>query len=79
VSYNPVQSGIYYDPAEKRYYLFLRWHASRLRYYQVVDFATVAEASCFLSGALTASQVSSKSVRLETLSPEEYERARNPT
>jgi len=45
----------------------------------VVDFATVAEASCFLSGALTASQVSNKSIRLEALSPEEYERVSSPT
>jgi hypothetical protein len=75
MSYTPIQSGIYHHPAEGRYYLFLRWHALRRRHYQVVDFATVAEASCFLSGALSASQVSNKAVRLETLSPEEYERA----
>lgn len=70
-----VQSGIYHHPAEERYYLFLRWHASRHRHHQVVDFATVAEASCFLSGALSASQMSNKTIRLETLSPEEYKRA----
>jgi len=73
--YAHVQSGIYYDPDEGRYFLFVRWHAGKRRHHQVVDFATVAEASCFLSGALSASQVSNKAVRLETLSPEEYERA----
>ena len=75
MSYNHVQSGIYHHPAEERYYVFVRWHVSRRRHHQVVDFATLAEASCFLSGALSASQVSNKAIRLETLSPEQYEQA----
>jgi hypothetical protein len=70
-----VQSGIYHDPDEGRYFLFVRWHAQKRHHYQVVDFATVAEAGCFLAGALSASQISKKTVRLETITPEEYERA----
>jgi hypothetical protein len=73
--YVHVQSGIYHDPAERRYYVFLQWHSSRGHHHQLVDFATVAEASCFLAGALSASQASNKAIRLETLSPKEYERA----
>jgi hypothetical protein len=68
-----AQSGIYRSESDKRYYLFLRWHdpAGRTSY-QRADFTTLAEASCFLSGALAASQFSKKSVRFETLTPGEY-------
>ena len=46
----PVQGGIYHDPEEGRYYHFLLWYCQGRRRCQTVDFATVAEAGCFLSG-----------------------------
>ena len=64
-----VQGGIYHDPDEGRYYLFLLWQSKGRRRYQIVDFATLAEAGCFLSGALSASQFSRKTVRFDTLTP----------
>jgi hypothetical protein len=67
------QSGIYRRAEDGRCYVFLRWHTAERRRYQVVDFATVVEASCFLMGAVSASQVSAKTVRFETLTPAEYE------
>ena len=71
----PVQGGIHHDTDEGRYCLFLRWYCQGRRRYQMVDFATVAEAGCFLSGALTASQFSKKTVRFDTLTPAEFQAA----
>jgi hypothetical protein len=70
-----VQSDIFRRPSNQRYYLFLRWHAQGGRWYQVADFATVTEASCFLLGARAASNLSNKAVRLETMTPTAYESA----
>ena len=68
-----AQSGIYCSESDRRYYLFLRWQdAAGQTSYQRADFTTLAEASCFLSGALSASQASKKSVRFETLTPSQY-------
>ena len=69
----PVQGGIYHDPEEGRYYHFLLWYCQGRRRCQTVDFATVAEAGCFLSGAMTASQFSKKTVRFDTLTPAEFQ------
>jgi hypothetical protein len=70
-----VQNGVFRRLANERFYLFLRWHAQGKRYYQLVDFGTVFEASCFLMGARAACQLSNKGVRLETMTPTDYESA----
>ena len=50
------QSGIYHCADDARYYVFLRWRDLTGRHrYQRVDFSTLAEAGCFLTGALSAS------------------------
>ena|SRR5215831_19090512 len=70
-----VQNGVFRRLANERFYLFLRWHAQGKRWYQLADFATVIEASCFLMGARAACQLSNKGVRLETMTPIDYETA----
>jgi hypothetical protein len=68
------QSGIYRGEADGRYYVFLRWRDAAGRHlYQQADFATVAEASCFLTGALAACQVSKKAIAFDALTPGQYE------
>ena len=67
-----VQNGVFRRLANQRYYLFLRWHAQGKRWYQLADFGTVIEASCFLMGARAACQLSKKGVRLETMTPTDY-------
>ena len=67
-----VQNGVFRRLANQRYYLFLRWHAQGKRWYQLADFGTVIEASCFLMRARVACQLSKKGVRLETMTPTDY-------
>jgi hypothetical protein len=67
-----VQNGVFRRLANQRCYLFLRWHAQGKRWYQLADFGTVIEASCFLMGARVACQLSNKGVRLETMTPTDY-------
>jgi len=67
-----VQNGVFQRLANQRYYLFLRWHARGKRWYQLADFGTVIEASCFLMGARAACQLSNRGVRLETMTPADY-------
>jgi len=67
------QSGIYQYEVNGRYYVFLRWeNADNKHFYQHVDFTTLAEASCFLSGAISACQVCRKAVRFDVLTPKQY-------
>jgi hypothetical protein len=42
---------------------------------ELADFGTVIKASCFLMGARVACQLSKKGVRLETMTPTDYESA----
>jgi hypothetical protein len=70
--FDHVQNGVFRRLANQRYYLFLRWHAQAKRWYQLADFGTVIEASCFLMGARVACQLTSKGVRLETMTPADY-------
>src|SRR5215831_11807775 len=67
-----VQNGVFRRLANQRYYLFLRWRAQGKRWYQLADFGTVIEASCFLMGARTACQLSNKGVSVETMTPADY-------
>lgn len=73
MGFNHQQSGVYYCDEDGRYYVFLRWRdlAGRHRY-QRADFATLAEASCFLTGALSGCQVSKKALRFDALTPTQY-------
>ena len=67
------QSGIYHCADDARYYVFLRCRDLTGRHrYQRVDFSTLAEAGCFLTGALSACQVSKKALRFDTVSPAQY-------
>lgn len=65
--------GIYRGSGDGRHHLFLRWRdpAGRRRY-QHLDFATRAEAACFLTGALSACQIAKKVVRFDTLTPDQF-------
>jgi hypothetical protein len=74
------QSGIYRGEDDGRCYLFLRWRApDQPERYQMVDFATRAEAACFLTGARSACQVCKKLIRFDTVTPGEYHLAVNKT